>query len=889
MAISLLGIWNIASLGVLIEYNARSHNQLDNRRSRAEQMLQQTLEELEQRVEERTTDLKQANEQLQREISDRHLAELALQQSEERFRVALQNSPTTIFNQDTELRYTWIYNPVLGLEIENFLGKLDAELFTSEEVQRLTAIKRRVLETGVGMREETFIPIGEEVRYYDLTVEPLRNLSGEIVGITCVATDITRVKQAEDEIRRLNEILERRAYESETRYQKIVELSEEGIWVIDSDAKTTYVNQALTKKLGYTESEMLGRPISDFISEVGQKKCCSLIDLGSQNKVEKCELKLKTSSGEDLWTYMSASPALDENGKMLWSCVLVYDISDRKRAEEQLRQSSESISLANAELARATRLKDEFLAGMSHELRTPLNAILGLSEALQEEVYGELTHKQRKSLVTIEQSGRHLLELINEILDLSKIESGKMELQIAPVSLESLCESSLTLVKQQAHQKNINLNSKIADSESLGRSTSRLWDIEADERRIRQVLVNLLSNAVKFTPEGGEVWLEVEADSESEILQFSVSDTGIGIAKENLDKLFKPFVQLDSSLSRRYAGTGLGLALVRRLVELHGGSVSVESELGKGSRFTVTLPWKDSEPMTPNPRDREQLELELPSIRRALIIEDTQPAAKQIARYMAELDAAVEIYPQGEGAVEAALDYNPDVIILDILLPYLSGWEVLVQLKANPQTQQIPVLIVSVVDERSRALALGASESLLKPISREQLQSALSQILPKSSHNGEGASFPLGSGSPVVMNSPSEQHLPLILLAEDNEANISTMMDYLQIQGFRVSLARNGLEAVEIAKQQKPDFILMDIQMPEMNGLEATRRIRAEADLATIPIIALTALAMPGDRERCIAAGANDYMTKPISLKKLKNTIAKHINLVPNGSFQKNC
>ncbi|HAJ58251.1 MAG TPA: hypothetical protein DCP31_02415 [Cyanobacteria bacterium UBA8543] len=879
MGICLFSIVSVVILGVSVWWNARALGKLDQQRNRAEQALQQTLEQLEQKVEERTAELQQANEQLQREISDRHLTELALQQSEERFRAALQNSPTTVFNQDTELRYTWLYNTPSELNLEAFLGKLDDDMFTAEEAQQLTVIKRQVLETGVRARQEVFITVDGEIRYYDLTVEPLRNLSGEIIGITCVAADITRLKQAEEEIRRLNETLERRARESETRYQQIVELSEEGIWVIDSDAKTTYVNQALTRKLGYTESEMLGRPISDFISSATQKACCSLIDFGSHNQVEKCEMKLKTSSGQDLWTYLSASPALDENGQMLWSCVLVYDITSRKQAEEQLRRSSASISLANAELARATRLKDEFLAGMSHELRTPLNAILGLSEALQEEVYGELTQRQRKSLVTIEQSGRHLLELINEILDLSKIESGKMELQLAPVSLESLCESSLTLVKQQAHQKNIKLNSKIVDSQSLERNTSKLDEIEVDERRIRQALVNLLSNAVKFTPEGGEVWLEVEANSDSETIQLSVSDTGIGIAQENLDKLFKPFVQLDSSLSRRYAGTGLGLALVRRLVELHDGSVSVESELGKGSRFTIILPWKDSDLITSNSRHREQLELEIPTIRRALIIEDTQPAAKQIARYMTELDAAVEIYPHGEGALEAALNYQPDVIILDILLPNLSGWEVLVQLKANPQTHNIPVLIVSVVDERSRALSLGASESLLKPISRQQLQFALARILPASSPNSEGASFPLNSASPVEMKASIEQQSPLILLAEDNEANLSTMMDYLQIQGFRLSVARNGIEAVEIAKQQKPDFILMDIQMPEMDGLEAIQQIRAEADLATITIIALTALAMPGDRERCIAAGANDYMSKPISLKKLKSTMAKYMGM----------
>jgi PAS domain S-box-containing protein len=675
-------------------------------------------------------------------------------------------------------------------------------------------------------------------------------------------TDITERKQAEEEIARLNESLERRARESETRYQQIVELAEEGVWVIDSEAKTTYANQAMARMLGYTEAQMLGRPIFDFMDEADHQVASSNVERRKQGTGEKQEFKLKAKDGKAVWTYMSTSPVLDENGKMLWSCSLVYDITERKQADEQLRESSERISLANAELARATRLKDEFLASMSHELRTPLNAILGLSEALQEEVYGPLTDKQRKSLATIEQSGKHLLELINDILDLSKIESGKMEFQIAPVSVQILCESSLTFVRQQAHQKNIKLNSKIAEE---------LGQIAVDERRIRQVLVNLLSNAVKFTPEGGEVWVEVEPDPEAEILQLRVIDTGIGIAPENLDKLFKPFVQLDSRLSRRYAGTGLGLALVRRIVELHGGSISLESEVGKGSRFTVNLPWKEPQGMMPSVGDTEQALLELFSIHQALIVEDSEAAAKHIARYMGELGAAVHIHPQGEGTLKAALEVKPDVIILDLLLPNLSGWEVLAQLKANQATQHIPVLVVSVVDERSQALALGASEYMLKPISRQQLHSTLSKIF---------SPLPQPPGSTALAVVPDkEQQLPLILLAEDNEANISTLLDYLQVHGLRVSLARNGIEAVQMTKQQKPDVILMDIQMPEMDGLEAIQRIRTDAELAMIPIIALTALAMPGDRERCLAAGATEYMTKPVGLKKLVNIISQYVNL----------
>jgi PAS domain S-box-containing protein len=807
-----------------------------------------------------------------RDITERRQAEMSLRDSEAKFRAFLEsaseaiivtngNGEIVVFNAKAEELFGYEQTEVLGRTVEFLMP----ERYHQSHPQHRAAYQAHPSKRSMSKTRNLFAQRKDGTEFpIEAGLSSIQTKDGMFV--MTFLTDITERQRAEGEIRRLNESLERRARESETRYQQIVELAEEGIWVIDSEAKTTYVNQAMARMLRLSEAQMLGRPIYEFMDEADYQRAHSNVEHRKQGTGEKHEFKLKAKDGKAVWTYMSTSPVLDENGKMLWSCALVYDITARKQAEEQLRQSSERISLANAELARATRLKDEFLASMSHELRTPLNAILGLSEALQEEVYGELTQRQRKSLATIEQSGKHLLDLINDILDLSKIESGKMELQIAPISVQSLCESSLTFVKQQAHQRKIALSFKMAEG---------VENIEVDERRIRQVLINLLSNAVKFTPEGGEVRLEVEADPEGEILQFNVIDTGIGIAPENLDKLFKPFVQLDSSLSRRYSGTGLGLALVRRVVELHGGCVSLESEVGKGSRFTVTLPWKEPDKMRQSLREGEQAEWELPSIHQALIVEDSEAAAQQVARYLAELGAAATIHPLGEGSIEAALRCRPDVIVLDLLLPNLSGLEVLTQLKANPATKHIPVLVISVVDERSRAIEQGASEYLLKPISRQGLQSVLSKIFseaPQDSHH-----------TALVVMPQQKRSQPLILLAEDNEANISTMMDYLQIQGYHVTLARNGVEAVQMAKQQKPDLILMDIQMPEMDGLEATSRIRAEPDLATIPIIAITALAMPGDREKCLAAGANEYLTKPVGLKKLVNIIAQYINPEANS------
>lgn len=440
-----------------------------------------------------------------------------------------------------------------------------------------------------------------------------------------------------------------------------------------------------------------------------------------------------------------------------------------------------------------------------------------------------------------------------------------MELEIKPVAVQGLCESSLSFVKQQAHHKRIRLDCRI-DQE--------LTDIQIDERRIRQVLVNLLSNAVKFTPDGGTVQLQVRADSFRETVKFSITDTGIGIAPENIGKLFQPFVQLDSALSRRYAGTGLGLALVRRIVELHGGSVTLESQEGKGSRFTVILPWT-SVHAAATPAEPEIAQLSDLHLQQALIVEDSEAAANQVARYLTEFGAMALVHPRGGGAVEVALRSHPDIIILDILLPDRSGWDVLAELKANPETQAIPVVIISVVDERSRSLGMGADAHLLKPFTRQQLQQALSRVMATSKSPD--------SQTALVLAPAQATRVPLIVLAEDNEANVMTLNSYLQARGLQVILARNGLEAVQMAKQYQPDLILMDIQMPEMDRLEAIQRIRTDPNLQETPIIALTALAMPGDRERCLNVGATDYLTKPVSLKHLLHILTHYI---PQLRFQ---
>ncbi|MDQ2995515.1 MAG: response regulator, partial [Chloroflexota bacterium] len=488
------------------------------------------------------------------------------------------------------------------------------------------------------------------------------------------------------------------------------------------------------------------------------------------------------------------------------------------------------------------------------------------SEALQEEVYGSLTDQQRRSLHNIEESGRHLLELINDILDLAKIGAGKLELELEFSSIETICQASLRLIKQIAQKKRLSVELTIDPAVTL---------IRVDARRVKQVLVNLLSNAVKFTPEGGAIGLEVVGDAARQAVDLTVWDTGIGIAQDQMTQLFQPFVQLDSRLARQYEGSGLGLALVYRMVELHGGSISVTSEVERGSRFTVALPWQTTNvgAQAGEQAAASVVAINRAAVQRALICEDSLTTAEQITRYLHDLEIESVTMRHGADVVALAAAEQPDLIILDLLLPDISGWDVLAQLKAEPRTRAIPVLIISVLDERARGLALGAAEYLVKPVVYADLQRVLPICAP----------VPAGYVSPQALSATGTpacaNPLPVVLLAEDNAANITMITDYLGTRGYQVVVARNGAEAIARAREARPAIVLMDIQMPGMDGLEATRRIRSISDLVELPIIALTALAMPGDHERCLAAGANDYLSKPVSLRGLALLIENHLRL----------
>jgi PAS domain S-box-containing protein len=580
-----------------------------------------------------------------------------------------------------------------------------------------------------------------------VSVTALRDAQEAIIGYLLIGTDNTARREIEEERLKLDQWLRDQQFYT----RSLIESNIDALMTTDPLGIITDVNKQMETLTGCTRDELIGAPFKNCFTDPERAKAGIKLVL-SERKVTDYELTARARDGKETLVSYNATTFYDRERKLQGVFAAARDVTEKKAAEVALRLAHDGLRRANAELDQTGRLKDEFLANMSHELRTPLNAILGLSEALLEQVSGSLTPRQVKSITTISTSGAHLLTLINDILDLSKIESGKLELNPDTVKVKEFCESCLVFVRTQAIQKQI-----IVAFEHDG----RLEKFSADPKRLKQILVNLLTNAVKFTPEGGRIGLTVAAPEGENVMRFTVWDTGIGITPENEQKLFRAFTQIDSGLTRAQEGTGLGLAMVAKLVELHGGNVALESKLGEGSRFIVTLP------------------------------------------------------------------------------------------------QISPVL--------------GAVAHFTKPATCAQLADFLQREVV--------------SLSPCVPSNgaPSAPTGPTILLAEDNEANVQTIGGYFEDKGYAMRYAINGAIAVKLARELRPALILMDIQMPVMDGLTAIREICADAAIKNIPIVALTALAMPGDRERCLAAGATDYMSKPVNLKALAELVAQRLSNKRNG------
>lgn len=689
---------------------------------------------------------------------------------------------------------------------------------------------------------ETHVPkiigIGRTVmaRRKDGSVFPAELTIGESMAdgkpiYTGILHDITNRQQAQRELEMTRE-----------RLELAIAATQDGIWDWQLSEDQTYESPRLREMLGIAERPELSP--RDLMSPDERHRMDEALRRHlDEGEPYDHEFPCRLLDGDIRWFRARGEVVRARDGKAIRMVGSLAEVTERRRAIQALEEMTETLSAkvhertaelrrANSELEQAGHAKDMFLASMSHELRTPLNAILGLTEALNEDVYGSLNDDQRRALTTIENSGKHLLALISDVLDLAKIHAGRLELDSDLVPVRDLVHACLTYVKRQAEKKRIHLALTELDPQLI---------MTTDGRRLRQIVINLLANAVKFTPDGGRVTLDVRPRPEDESIEFRIEDTGIGIPEDLIVDIFQPFRQIDSKLSRQYDGTGLGLALVRELIDAFGGSLSVRSEVGRGSEFLVTLPWR-------RPTWRQTTVGYTSS--RAVVVGDEPADQARLVRILRELG----IEAIGAGANEALsslVSHDPDIVFLDRIRSDNARREMRTLIRG-----QFPGLPIVTSDPNA---SLPDEPSLAYPLCLEDVSRVIADL--------ETANLPPPEISPMRCARPGTR----VLMAEDNEANILATGDYLRKYGYEILVARNGLQAVEMNQIEKPDVILMDIQMPVVDGLEAIRRIREGGDL--VPIIALTALAMRADRARCLDAGADEYLSKPVRLSELSRTI----------------
>ncbi|MET3134514.1 PAS domain S-box-containing protein [Oxalobacteraceae bacterium GrIS 1.11] len=659
-----------------------------------------------------------------------------------------------------------------------------------------------------------------------VSVTGLRDAGGTVLGYLLIGTDNTARKEVEAQ----QAVLDQRLRDQQFYTRSLIESNIDALMMTDPQGIISDVNQQMVALTGRSRDELIGAPSKNFFTDPVLADA-AIKRVLKENKVRNYELTVRALNGQETVVSYNAAVFHDRNRNVQGVFAAARDVTERKRFELALHEK-------NLELEHASRMKSEFLATMSHELRTPLNAIIGFSEALRDGLIGALSVRQREYIGDIFSSGQHLLSLINDILDLSKVEAGMMALELDAVDLPGLLSNSLSIVKEKAATQHISLALDLA---------ADLGEMQLDVRKTKQIIYNLLSNAVKFGAEGSRVILSARrvareqvgllpgawpvynfalADNEfQQFIEIRVSDCGIGISASNMGKLFQAFTQIDSSLARKFEGTGLGLAMVKQLTELHGGTVAVASAEGEGARFAVWLPLRATAPAATATATAtattSAVAIALPetTARIVLVVEDDARTA-DLMRLLLEAEGfTVLIAANAEAALALAPQHMLSLITLDLILPGIDGWEFLLRIREIDSLARVPVVVISGKVDSNIALTMGAAAVLQKPISRGQLKTSLS----------------------TLGLQPTPGHIHTILVVDDDAKAVEVIAAFLQPPAYAVVRAYGGAEAIVLAQRLRPDLLLLDLMMPDVSGFDVVEALRRDGATAGIPILVVTA------------------------------------------------
>ena len=814
------------------------------------------------------------------DITDRKLAELELIKQRALLRALMDKTPDHIYFKDADSRFTMISAAMarsFGLDDPALaVGKTDFDFFTEDHARPALEDEREIMRTGtplVDLEERETWPGGRET-WASTTKLPFTDDDGNVIGTFGISRNISMRKQAQRELRETEELLE-----------ALMDNTPDHIYFKDADSRFTMISAATARSFGFNDpSEVIGKTDFDFFTEEHARPAFESEQEIMRTGLPVVDLEERETrlDGRETWASTTKLPRTDREGHIVGTFGISRDITARKQTERELREASAALEGAMAravELAAeadtANQAKSEFLANMSHEIRTPMNGVIGMIGLLLDT---ELDEDQRHYAETVRASGESLLDLLNDILDFSKIEAGSVELETLEFDLRVLLDDFAAMPALRAHEKGLEFICAVAP------------DVPAylmgDPGRLRQVLLNLAGNALKFTQQGEisvRAGLVAETDADV-VVRFSVKDTGIGIAPEKQARMFEKFTQADASTTRRFGGTGLGLAISKRLVELMGGEIGVVSEEGRGSDFWFTVR------LAKQP-ESEQAALPVAEISGAhiLVVDDNETNREVLSAQLRAWGARPEAATDGPSALlelTRARDEGDQFVaaILDMQMPDMDGADLARAIKADESLKHTRLLLMTSLGQRGDARQMeeiGFAAYVVKPARQSDLHDSLATVL---------ATSPISHGTRHIVTRHAVREMRRgavrILLAEDNVTNQQVALGILKKLGLGADAVGDGSEAITALETRPYDLVLMDVQMPKVDGLEATRRIRDPRSAVLhhrIPIIAMTAHAMQGDRDLCLKAGMDDYVTKPISPEALATALDRWLPREESG------